>query len=383
MLKLNYLTNDVYEEIPFIWPNGYTIKNGTDGKPLFTGGNNFGGSDCGGYMVLNNGNSDKLYILQGKLYSEITTFPDGIVNPNITHLCGGGDYINSDTTNINIGGYIVFNNNSNFAYTLETTNFLNLTGLPNAGNVTILSGGGGNNYEEGFSNSGAIVVDNKLYRINHTVCEQINISGTDITQIFEINFGGFSNLNFGGFLLAKKSNDKKYIFYYDITNGNLVDTGNEADRIATMYVPNFKLNSNKTTKLYYLVGNDLHYYQYANSSNIINDIVISLPENAKLLFLSGGGGYSSYSISEYPAGYVGYKVNDTYFVYFLEGKNKTSVPINNLNLLALTGSNINRKNPFTIYDGHGYMITNEQIPCVHQDTCISIFKDGQIIGINI
>lgn len=79
MLKLHYLTNNTYTEIPFTWPTGYTIKmvpdpNTNTNRPLLTGGNIDNSKRCGGYMVITNGSNDKLYILKNNNLTEITTF---------------------------------------------------------------------------------------------------------------------------------------------------------------------------------------------------------------------------------------------------------------------------------------------------------------------
>lgn len=44
MLKLYYLTDNTKTLVPnFTFPNGYSVKNGTDGFPLLSAGNIFGG----------------------------------------------------------------------------------------------------------------------------------------------------------------------------------------------------------------------------------------------------------------------------------------------------------------------------------------------------
>lgn len=304
------------------------------------------------------------------------------LNARITHLCGGGDH-DDNVPGLTVGGYIVFNNSSTYAYSLEGTVLNKLTGLGNGKIVSIISGGGGNPNIVGFNNNGTIVVGGDLYRIDNSSCilikDATNLLNMGISEILEVNMGGYYDFYSGGFLLAQKNNGK-YIFEYDKTN--LLDTNIQADKIATMYVNNHYGESanNYSTLLYYLVGREIRYYQRDTSGNK-NGLIISLPSDAGLLFLSGGGGENNPINNIYPAGYATYVLNGNYHVVFLDGTIHTTMNVNGLNIVALSGGvSIRKYVPFSTVDAHGYMVTSEGTPCVHQDTNVPVFKDGLIIN---
>lgn len=380
MLKLYYLTDNTKTEISWSWPNDYSIKIGSDGLPLLTGGNAQGNRldnpepHCEGYMVLTNGINDKLYRLSGQNVTEITNLPE---SSNITHICGGGEF--EPTIDTFSGGYIVFNNDATKLYYLDNElSSIVFSKVPSiAGNVIALSGGGGKKLQ-----TGAVVVGSTLYLLkNNSVYASITNSGI-INNIIAINIGGYSNQNLGGYFIANVSGNKKL---FKCNTGNppslfeITDIG-QIDTIANKFVSNNINSPDSYPKLYYTKNKNVYYYLPASDYGSANDVINfgSLDtNNAEILFLSGGGG--NYSIDDKASGYVVHHINSQYYLHFLNAANAYQIPIpSNQNIIAMSGGN-GRSETSSARITNGYMITAENNPCVHKNTIVPILIDGIII----
>lgn len=345
-------------------------------------------------------------MMAGLTHKEITNLPE---NEPITHICGGGDYrilTNENDQHWLGAGYIVFGNNSSKLYYMNGTynwqnseygiSFHKVNNLPVNGNVSLLSGGGN---KKGFNSCyGAAIIDNNMYLFNG---DTLGNTYTNIGDVASFNVGGYRDSNYGGYLLINTNEGKKLYKYNNGDTTKLEEINNDdfppfpsgvtVNYITNKYVHNNVDENGIYSKLYYIDTNgNAHYFlpnaknvNYAsdtNASGFDNIITFNaIPSGAEILFMSGGGGY--YINNNPSSGYIVHRKNSNYYLHFLKGDIAIQINVDAYqNIVAMSGG----LGEFG-YDNiaHGYLVTVENIPCVHKDTQVPIFVDGKIINKSI